>query len=378
MSVDSASTSKVVHLYLRPHQVNEDINYMRHTLKEWDIGKLKDPIYFYQPTVRPTSDGGIVKDTYSGPRKNKEFFEVRKEFIKRPDDELWMMYTSDGVLFKGHPDTLSSHAIIYPDKDKFEIQVANNSIRIKDGKDLDQNIDIETVLKRKKQEEDAKQRAFKNNFRFMYDAIERKEKQRLSHAKELFENGDEDIAIGGSGDSDGNDEDAYKADENEADVEVDRSDDDEDIPDDLDNLFTEPPEELINAQGSSDEEESQDSYDEDSEGEDGSKKKKKKKKGHNQQTPDQQETTHQNPDQADRQQSTEQIVDDIMGPKVVKEDELVRFMMDVGFVTLKQLWDKFKDRLQASDVVKDAFRRLIIKKLQQFTENGIKYVKLKK
>ena len=62
MSVDSSSKDKVVPLFLRPHQDKEDINYMRHTLKEWNFEKLKAPIYFYQPTVKPNSKGGTVKE----------------------------------------------------------------------------------------------------------------------------------------------------------------------------------------------------------------------------------------------------------------------------------------------------------------------------
>lgn len=377
MSVDSSTTSKVIKLYLRPHQENEDINYMRHTLKDWDIGKFKAPVYFYQPTVKPTPEGGIVKDTYSGSRKNKEFFEVRKEYIKRPEAENWMMYTSDGTLFKGNVDTLSSTiAIIYPGSDQFIIQTVNNSIRIKDGKDLDSNLDIDTVEKRRKQEADAKTRDLKNNLGFIYKHMEQKEKERQNQAKELREAGDEDIALGGSDDDDKEkDEDAFNNDENGADVEDARSDDDEDVPDDIENLLTDIPEELNEINASSDEEESQSSYDEDSEGEDGPKKKKKKKKGHNQPA-EQQEAAHgENQDQA-KPQSTEKIVDDILGPKVLKEDELVRYIMDVGYATLKQIYQKFKDRLVTQEQ-KMAFKNLILKRFQQFTDNGVRYVKLK-
>lgn len=376
MSVDSSSKDKVVPLFLRPHQDKEDINYMRHTLKEWNFEKLKAPIYFYQPTVKPNSKGGTVKDTYTGQRKNKEFYEVRKEYIKRPEAENWMMYTSDGVIYKGSPDTLSSMAVIFPGSDQFIIQIANNSIRIKDGKDLDPNLDIDTVEKRRKQEAEAKSRALKNNFRFIYDAMEKKENERLKRAKELRATGDEDIAMGGSDDNEDKDEDDFNQDENVADVDDARSDDDEDVPEDIENIFTEKPEELNEIQGSSDEEESQSSYDEDSEGEDGHKKKKKKKKGQ-QQTPEKAESAGQgeNPDQA-KPQSTEKIVDDILGPKVLKEDELVRYMMDVGLVTLKQIYQKFKDRLVTPEQ-KEAFKKLVVKKLQQTVDNGIKYVKLK-
>ncbi|KAK8842806.1 hypothetical protein M9Y10_025672 [Tritrichomonas musculus] len=375
MSVDSSTTLKTFPLFLIPHQYNEDINYMRHTLKEWDIGKLKDPIYFYQPTVKPNSEGGVVKETNNATRNKRPFYDVKKEFIKRPEDENWMMYTSDGVLFKGSPDTLSSAAVIIPGKDEFIIQLVNNSIRIKDGKDIDGDIDIDTVVKRSKAEKEMKQRNFKKNFRFMYDDLEKKENERISKAKEMRENGDEDIALGGSGDESGGD-DAYNLDENAADVDDARSDDDEDVGDAIDDMFADMPEDLVEMGISDDEEESvSSSDDEDEEGKSG--KKKKKKKG-DQAKAEKASVSSQgeNQGQSVANLSTEKIVDDILGPQVLKEDELVRYMMDVGYVTSKELFRKFQDRLQTPEQ-RNAFKDLAKKRLQTYIDKGMKYFKLK-
>lgn len=375
MSVDSSTTLKTFPLFLIPHQYNEDINYMRHTLKEWDIGKLKDPIYFYQPTVKPNSEGGVVKETNTTTRNKRPFYDVKKEFIKRPEDENWMMYTSDGVLFKGSPDTLSSAAVIIPGKDEFIIQLVNNSIRIKDGKDIDGDIDIDTAVKKLKADKENKQRNFKKNFRFMYDDLEKKENERISKAKEMRENGDEDIALGGSGDESGGD-DAYNLDENAADVDDARSDDDEDVGDAIDDMFADMPEDLVEMGISDDEEESvSSSDDEDEEGKSG--KKKKKKKG-DQAKAEKGSVSSQgeNQGQSVANLSTEKIVDDILGPQVLKEDELVRYMMDVGYVTSKELFRKFQDRLQTPEQ-RNAFKELAKKRLQTYIDKGMKYFKLK-
>lgn len=375
MSVDSSTTLKTFPLFLIPHQYNEDINYMRHTLKEWDIGKLKDPIYFYQPTVKPNSEGGVVKETNTTTRNKRPFYDVKKEFIKRPEDENWMMYTSDGVLFKGSPDTLSSAAVIIPGKDEFIIQLVNNSIRIKDGKDIDGDIDIDTAVKKLKADKENKQRNFKKNFRFMYDDLEKKENERISKAKEMRENGDEDIALGGSGDESGGD-DAYNLDENAADVDDARSDDDEDVGDAIDDMFADMPEDLVEMGISDDEEESvSSSDDEDEEGKSG--KKKKKKKG-DQAKAEKASVSSQgeNQGQSVANLSTEKIVDDILGPQVLKEDELVRYMMDVGYVTSKELFRKFQDRLQTPEQ-RNAFKELAKKRLQTYIDKGMKYFKLK-
>jgi hypothetical protein len=74
--------------------------------------------------------------------------------------------------------------------------------------------------------------------------------------------------------------------------------------------------------------------------------------------------------------SNEAIVERVLGPEVIKAEELRRFMIDVGMCTIQTLTSKFRDRIKDPER-KAAFRTLLREHLTKTVKNGTTYVKLR-
>ena len=338
-------------VFFQPHKPLENVNYIRHITKEWDIGKLQSPIYLYQPTVKPNADGGVVIEKDNRRLKNnKEFIDVRKEFIKKPEEEPWYMHSSDGRMFKGQADTLShtNQAVLSFDNSKFTLQLIDQSIRVKDEKILDANKDIDVVLKQMKRTEERTSNLIEKTLPTIYRDIEKEKKMRIRQAKELLEAGGED---GIDEDSDLDDEDG----EGGADV-VDQKSDDEEI--DPEEFFSDVPEIT----------DDEDSF---SEEEDEKKDKKDKPK-----PKPKEDASAENMAGKTNEERSRDIVNSIMGEECVKEDELIQYMLDVGAATGKELLTKFNSKLKTQEQ-KSAFKLLISKMLITYKIRDKPYFKLR-
>ena len=116
---------------------------------EWDISKLADPIYFYQPTVDPTPEGGRVHAVQQIQRQKKQAF-VRAD--RRGDDvdqEEWVMRSNDGREFSATPDTLRDRSVMYQrDENTFVLSFISQSLRVVENFHRD-SADPEALAKRR-------------------------------------------------------------------------------------------------------------------------------------------------------------------------------------------------------------------------------------
>ncbi|OHS96179.1 hypothetical protein TRFO_10095 [Tritrichomonas foetus] len=186
------------------------------------------------------------------------------------------------------------------------------------------------------------------NFKFIAEDYDRKERLRKLQAKELAEAGGEDV-VDSEGDGEGDDEVG-------ADV-SDVFDDDEEI--DPETLLDEISE--VSDFNKSD-------FDDDSEEEE----KKEKKPKEEITTP----TVNENGQVMTAEEINQNVVISILGEEVIKDDEVVRYMRDVGAATAKQLMAKFKPKLK-TEAQKQAFKKIVVKRLQSFQLSGVMHYKLR-
>lgn len=350
-------------LFYLPHGEMEEINYMRHiTRPEWILNNLKDPVYFYQPTVTPDRSGGTVYDPIREYRnkKNQEFIDVRREYLKNPSQEPWKMYSSDGQVFKGLPDTLNSTAVIIPDSSQMTIQLIDNSLRVTDDKYDGESSDSKVLYDMHQKELRHQQALIEKAIPTTIESIKRQEQLKAERAREISRTGGEDAIS--YDDNEVQHEDHFNEDDQGADVPNDQSDDDDSgrefidtTVDDVDELL-----EIMN-QEISDPSDSDESEEE--------KPKQTSKEKSNQESA----STAQAPSAPI---STEEIVKEVFGPEIIKEDELRGFLAEQGFVTQRDLLRKFKKRLETIEQ-RNAFVTLLNKKAVKYTDSGIVYFKLK-
>ncbi|KAH0795987.1 hypothetical protein GPJ56_000055 [Histomonas meleagridis] len=312
-----------------------NINYMRQNISVLDISSLKAPLYLYQPDVQPTPEGGIVKEPEPNLRKTKDkFLIVNKDFAKSPDEQSWYLYTSDNRVFKGTPDTFKG-AIITRDEQGFHLSFIDNSIKFSPELNLDakKGLDIDTIQNNQRRDREHRERMMQSEYKFLLDPIKKDQEERERNKKALAKGSDSD-----------------------ADVSDEFDDDDEGLGD----LFDDIPEvsdneNLLDSDLSSDN------------GEEEEKKENKRKA----------EAEERRRLQAGPQESNEDIVDSIYGPPVIKEDEVVRFIIEIGPVTKDQLLHKFKSKLK-TDKQKIAFKEIVTKRLRIIKIHGKTHFNLKK
>jgi hypothetical protein len=74
---------------------------------------------------------------------------------------------------------------------------------------------------------------------------------------------------------------------------------------------------------------------------------------------------------------TQDIVRQVLGPEIIKPEEVRRFMLDVGMITPENFKKKFRDRIR-DRAQREALSRIMQEQLVQVDKNGTKYYQLRK
>ena len=74
---------------------------------------------------------------------------------------------------------------------------------------------------------------------------------------------------------------------------------------------------------------------------------------------------------------TQEIVRQVLGPEIIKPEEVRRFMLDVGMITPENFKKKFRDRIK-DRAQREALSRIMHEQLVQVDKNETKYYQLKK
>lgn len=327
-------------LVFEPPDEKRRVNFMRDVRKdEWNISKLADPIYFYQPYVEPTPEGGRVlgaQETRRG--KNKYAFVKADRKGGDVDQEEWVMLSSDGKEFSATPDTLRDRAVMYQrDENTFVLSFLSQSLRVVEKFRRD-SADPEALARRRNLDlQEARKRMGIASFQEEVIAEKMERKRQEKERVEMNLDANSDHSDGGGG-RDG---------EDELDIEW------EDLFDD-DQLASDP-EPVSEPSMSSDvplEEEEDHNEEEDAQ-----------KKVH--------------PVNRDGTPVTPKDIVDRIFEDYVTEEELVSYMSEVGLCKKGDLNHKFGSRLK-SQKQKERFVELVHKKLIFKEVDGQKWFALRR
>lgn len=349
---DSGMARQVVEfdLWFDPTPPKTDINYMRDVRRnEWKIADLKPPVYLYQPDVEPTPEGGKVKVEPREYKKKKSQF-VYPDRILNPEEQPWRMLAADGKEYVGNSDTLNNRAFLYETEGgSWTMQLMDKSYRFVEERR--QQADLETAI----QQLDSKMKATEARKKVLHvdaklaESTAQKEKERKLKQERVQQKID-----AGSGDE-GDEAGDRGSDDSQGDVEIDaQSDEEVAISDNLDDLFddlSDDPNGLID----SDEEEEN------------------VEKKENDERPVRPLTT----EPVNKVELNGMIVERVLGPQTIKEEDLVSFMMEVVLCEKPVLIKKFRDKLVTAEQ-KEAFKVLVKEKLCAEKNNGVIFFKLKK
>ena len=147
-------------LFFEPPNSMMDVNYMRDVRKDvWDISKLELPIYFYQPDVEPSPEGGRVKVVQPEQKKRKKRVLVQADRDDaKPEQQPWVLCSKDGKKYVATPDTLTDRAVMYQQDRGFTLQFVSNSLRVtEEHRSGIQDVDAARSRQRKEEEEEKSQ-----------------------------------------------------------------------------------------------------------------------------------------------------------------------------------------------------------------------------
>lgn len=310
---------------------------------EWDISKLADPIYFYQPTVDPTPEGGRVHAVQQIQRQKKQAFVRADRKGDDVDQEDWVMRSNDGREFSATPDTLVDRSIMYQrDENTFVLSFISQSLRVVEHFRHD-SADPEALAKRRNLDmQEARKRI--GIAGFQEEVINEKLEKKRQEQERIQMDLDTKSDLSDGGGSDG--EEGAKG----LDIEWDDLFDDDD-----DKLLSDPEPESEPSADSEVHEEEEDRNEEE----------------------DVQKKVH--PVNSDGAPLTAKEIVDRIFEDYVTEDELVSYMSEMGMCKKNDLVRKFRDTGKLkSQRQKEVFLELVQKKLVCKEVDGQKWLVLKR
>ena len=329
-------------LFFEPPNPKMDVNYMRDVLKdEWDISKLELPIYFYQPDVEPSPEGGRVKTVRWQDDRPKKRALHTVTLEESPEQQPWVLFTRDGRKYVATPDTLNDRAVLYQQDRGFTVQLVSGSLRVaEERRGTIQDVDAAASRKRKEDEEIESQRRKIGSSQLVNEIVQEARERKVREAErvkmELDAGSDQDDGAKKSGDDSG-----VHGVDIETDDGVDKEDDSE--PESIDISLS-----SANSEGS-------DEYDDEEE----EKKEEPVKKP-----------------VRNTGETAESVLKKIYEDQV-KEEELLCYLREMGLVTERDLIAKFRDRLK-TPTQKEAFKKLFKRRCQYHTVgDGVKMIRLK-
>ena len=329
-------------LFFEPPNSKMDVNYMRDVRKDvWDISKLELPIYFYQPDVEPSPEGGRVKVVQPEQKKRKKRVLVQADRDDaKPEQQPWVLCSKDGKKYVATPDTLTDRAVMYQQDRGFTLQFVSNSLRVtEEHRSGIQDVDAARSRQRKEEEELESQRRSIGVDKMINKAIEEEIARRKEEAKRVK------MELDAGSDQEQGDKSGDDGGVNGVDVETDDGVDKEE------NSDSEP----IDLSLSSSDGEVSDDY---------SSEEEEKKEDPGKKTP------------KNSGETAESVIKRIYEDQV-KEEELLYYMREMGLVSEQELIKKFRDRLK-THTQKEAFKKLFKRRLQYHTVgDGTRMIKLK-
>ncbi|EAY00713.1 hypothetical protein TVAG_085470 [Trichomonas vaginalis G3] len=345
------------------------LNYFKNTSQpQWMLNQEKQPIYLWQPTVDPGPNGGTVHNEQMYVRKRRTDF---KAASRRPDpipnQEPWALTTGDGTKYTLTCDeSQRTHfAVITPEKGRYVLNLLSDSFVItKDVKEQDAD-ECERLAEDKLKASYDNRKAFNKKYVKLLEEEAKARKEnfiqslRDENDDEEFEDVD-DQSLQNIGDKDVVKEikkrGRQRAEDDDIDAEVDFHVDDEEF---LQDDVVEDVEEVLGKLSESDFE-----TDSEEDGEEEDKKDKKKK-----QTPAVTKPV--------AEEDIKKIAIEVTGEKPIKEEELVRYFMDVGRATLNDINSRFKNQYLQTEHQRHAFMQLLKKNCKKITKDKIIYFSLK-
>ena len=359
-------------LYFEVDQAHK-LNYFRNIrTQDWDLSKEKEPLYLWQPNVEPGPKGGKILDEYTLKRKQKtDFKAVTKRNQLTPNQQNWKLSTGDGTTYTFQCDegAKRNYYLFTPRAGQFVVRFIDDDFSAtKDTEEQDPE-QCEKMMDNYKEQRYQDRKAINRKYaKFLEDEENNRKKAILDE----IDNGqlDEDFV---------DVDDVERIDDRElrdlvkqriqslkedADVDapLDRSDDEtfaQDADEAKDDLIDQEELNALFEDGFLDEEEDF------NEEEDKKKEKKEDAK------PQEEQLTSE-----EAEKSIQAVAEQITGPKIIREEEFVRYFLDNGQTTLRDLGRRFQEYLK-TQAQKEAFTKLIKKKCKAVDKGGQKYFQLK-
>ena len=350
------------------------LNYFRNIRnREWDLSKEKEPLYLWQPNVEPGPKGGRILDEFSLKKKQKTDFKVvNKKTQLTPNQQNWKLATGDGTTYTLQCDEgdKRNYYLFTPRAGKFVIQKIDDDFSAtKDTEEQDYE-QCEKMMEYNKEQRYQDRKAINKKYaKFLED----QENNRKKTLRDQLDNGQLDEDFVDVDDVDRIDDKDVKdlvkqriqslKEDADVDAPLDRSDDEtfaQDVDESKDDLIDMEELNALFEDGFLDEE---DEYEEDGE------KKDKKEKKKEEQKPE--------PLPSDQvAKNIDQIVEEVNGPRIIREEEFVRYFLDNGQSTGRDLMRRFKDYMKTPKQ-RDALVKLIKNKCKKIDKNGVSYFQLR-
>ena len=351
------------------------INYVRNIRRpDWDLSKEKEPLNLWQPNVEPGPKGGKIIDQFAVKKKQRTDFKlVTKKTQLTPNQQNWKLTTGDKTSYTFQCDEGSARnfVLLTPRPGKFTIQFIDDDFSA--TKDTEEQ-DYETCEKLMELHQEQRYQQRKELSRKYLKALEEEETNRKKLILDQVDNGqlDEEFVDVDDWNRIGDHEirnmvkqriQALNEDAEGVDAPLDRSDDEtfaQDVDESKDDLIDMEELNALFEDGFLDEE---DEYEEDGE------KKDKKEKKKEEQKPE--------PLPSDQvAKNIDQIVEEVNGPRIIREEEFVRYFLDNGQSTGRDLMRRFKDYMKTPKQ-RDALVKLIKNKCKKIDKNGVSYFQLR-
>lgn len=338
-------------LIFDPTPDNTDIAYMRDQYNpEWKIGEMAKPVYLYQPDVEPTPDGGRVKlpARREHKRDKRQFIPAEKKLD--PEEQQWKLISNDGTQYTGRPDTLDNFAVMmFEGQGVISMKLVNRSYRF-----------FKEPPRRFEEPEDAEMAAKDEAMKMKHRRGQLQVDKLLTAREEnivrlrVLEQERVDMRVDLPSDRGSEDDrDPHGSGDSDVDFTYVRDSDEEIAFSDLD-LFDELSDAVDDSSDDGAEEEIKENEEE-------------KKPAPVVVPIDESQTTAEH---------NEKIVEAVMGPRCVKEEELIAFVADLGIVTLADIRVRFKSQLRTKEQI-EAMKDLIRKTMRP-VENNYFSLKIKR
>ena len=346
-------------------EVDKDhkLNYFHNIRKlDWDFGKEKEPIYLWQPNVEPGPNGGKVIEEPTTQRKSKKDFEVQsKRPNPIPNQQDWRLATGNGTTYTLQCDESQKrdYVILTPKSRKFEIYLVGDDFNAtKDIPERDADI-CEHEMEKKISDSLRRRKDISSEYvkELEREANERKESVKNQISTGIIRINEREDDFEDCIDDEMKDYARDEKEDNDIDADLERSDDDvmDDEQED-DEMIDQQELNAMLEKGFLDSELDEEEED----------KPEKEKK--NVPKPDLPTT--------EAVKTISEIVEDVAGPRFIKEEEFVRFFLDNGQVLPRDLQKRFHDLIK-TDKQKEVFKKLIIKNCKKILRNGIPYFQLR-